>query len=408
MRMDSDIAICGGGIVGSSLALALAREGLSVLLFDMSPAPARGSAGSDRRAFALSLSSCRLLDTLGLADLLRKRGQAVRSVSISDGRAGQGAGPAALGFDAGEIQEDSLGCVIEDRHLRSGLIGLVKHQPGITHLTAAAVSDCRVESSGVMVLLTSGRQYRARVVAGCDGRNGTVARCVSPPRLMKDYGQSALVCTIEHELPHEGVAHQFFMPPGPLAILPLPGCTSSVVWTESTAEVDRLVSLPEAGFISELQPRFGDFLGRLRLVGNRFAWPLSLSLAESIAAPRLVLVGEAAHGFHPLAGQGLNVGLRDAAALAEILVQATRRGEDSGNLAVLRRYQEWRRVDAASLAVATDFFNWIYSNDSDFLRTIRGIGMFMVRGAPWLKRSLIREAAGLSGSLPRLVSGRPL
>ena len=403
--MDGDIAVCGGGIVGTSLALTLAREGFSVLLFDRSPPPAKGPSGADGRAFALSLSSCRLLESIGLAELLRDRGQRIRSVRISDGRAGEGPGPAVLEFDAGEIQSDSLGCMIADRDLRVGLAGLADAEPGIELLMPSAVSGCCVTSSGAVLSLASGREFAASAVAGCDGRTGPVARWIGPRRIEKDYGQSALVCAIAHELPHDGVAQQFFMPPGPLAILPMPGCMSSIVWTESTVQATRLASLPEDAFMRELRPRFGDFLGVLQLAGNRQVWPLTLSLAETIAAPRAVLVGESAHGLHPLAGQGLNVGLRDVAALTEILAGARRRGEDFGSIGVLRRHQERRRIDAVSLAAATDFFNWIYSNDNDLLRAARGLGMSLVGGTPWLRRALIRQAAGLSGNRSGLVPG---
>ena len=403
--MDGDIAVCGGGIVGTSLALKLAREGFSVLLFDRSPPPAKGSSEADGRAFALSLSSCRLLEAVGLAELLRDRGQRIRSVRISDGRAGEGPGPAVLEFNAGEIQSDSLGCMIADRELRVGLAELADAEPGIKLLMPAAVSGCSVTSSGAVLYLSSGQEFTATAVAGCDGRTGPVARWIGPRRIEKDYGQSAIVCAVAHELPHDGVAQQFFMPPGPLAILPMPGCMSSIVWTESTVQATRLASLPEDAFMRELRPRFGDFLGALQLAGDRQVWPLTLSLAETIAVPRAVLVGESAHGLHPLAGQGLNVGLRDVAALTDILVGARRRGEDFGSLEVLRRHQERRRIDAVSLAAATDFFNWIYSNDSDLLRAARGLGMSLVGGAPWLRRALIRQAAGLSGTGPGLVPG---
>ena len=403
--MDGDIAVCGSGIVGTSLALALAREKFSVLLFDRSPPPTEGPVGFDGRAFALSLSSCRLLESIGLAELLRDRGQRIRSVRISDGRAGEGPGPVVLEFDAGEIQSDSLGCMIAELELRVGLAELADAEPGIKLLMPAAVSGCSATSSGVVLSLSSGQEFAATAVAGCDGRTGPVARWTGPRRIEKDYGQSAIVCAVAHELPHDGIAQQFFMPPGPLAILPMPGRMSSIVWTESTVQATRLASLPEDAFMRELRPRFGDFLGALELAGDRQVWPLTLSLAETIAAPRAVLVGESAHGLHPLAGQGLNVGLRDVGALTDILVGARRRGEDFGSIAVLRRHQERRRIDAVSLAAATDFFNWIYSNDNDLLRAARGFGMSLVGGTPWLRRALVRQAAGLSGTGPGLMPG---
>ena len=251
---DSDVAVCGGGIVGTSLALTLARAGFSVLLFDRSPRPAAGPTGVDARAFALSLSSCTLLESIGLSELLRDRGQRIGSVRISDGRAGEGPGPAVLEFDAGEIQSDSLGCMIGDGELRAGLAELADAEPGIEVLAPSVVSDCRVDPSGAVLSLSSGREFSATAVAGCDGRSGPVAKWIDPRRTEKDYGQSAIVCAVAHELPHDGIAHQFFMPPGPLAILPMPGRMSSIVWTESSDQASRLASLPEDAFMRELRP----------------------------------------------------------------------------------------------------------------------------------------------------------
>ena len=207
-------------------------------------------------------------------------------------------------------------------------------------------------------------------------------------------------------MPHEGIAHQFFMPPGPLAILPLTGNRSSIVWSERTAEALRINALDDAGYLEMLRPRFGDFLGEIGLAGARFTYPLGLSLANSFIGERLALVGDAAHGVHPIAGQGLNAGLRDVAALAEVLADASRRGEDMGGRQVLERYQQWRRFDTATLALATDAFNRLFSNDNPLLRLGRDIGMGLVNAAPALRRTFIREAAGLTGDLPRLMQGK--
>ena len=211
-----------------------------------------------------------------------------------------------------------------------------------------------------------------------------------------------------HERPHHGVAHQFFMPAGPLAILPLPGNRCSIVWTEETKNAARIQSLSDDGYLEELRPRFGDFLGEISLAGTRFSYPLNLTLADRFCADRVALVGDAAHGVHPLAGQGLNAGLKDIAALTEILTLAMRRGEDFGRIDVLERYQQWRRFDVITLAAVTDTFNKLFSNDNALLRIGRDLGMGFVNALPGVRRSLIREAAGLTGDLPQLLQGRPI
>jgi 2-octaprenyl-6-methoxyphenol hydroxylase len=224
-----------------------------------------------------------------------------------------------------------------------------------------------------------------------------------------DYGQTALVAAIDHDLPHHGIAQQYFMPTGPLAILPLPGNRSSVVWSETRDNAAVIAALPDDEFLSVLRPRFGDYLGAISLAGPRFSYPLSLSLAERYAAPRIALVGDAAHGVHPLAGQGLNLGLRDVAALAEVLVEAARRGEDIGAEDVLGRYQGWRRFDATSLALGMDAVNGLFGSGNPLIRSARGLGMGLVSAVPQLRRSFMRQAAGLSlEPMPRLLTGQPL
>jgi 2-octaprenyl-6-methoxyphenol hydroxylase len=258
------------------------------------------------------------------------------------------------------------------------------------------------------VTLADGTQASAALVAGCDGRDSQVAWRAGIRRRGGDYGQVSLVCAVAHERPHRGIAHQFFMPEGPLAILPLPGDRSSIVWTESAARAAAIGRLDAAGYLAELRPRFGDFLGDIGLEGVRYSYPLGLSLADSLVAERLALAGDAAHGIHPLAGQGLNLGLRDVATLAEVLVLAHRRGQDVGAADVLADYARWRRADIALLAAATDGINRLFSNDNPVLRLGRDLGLGLVDRLPPLRRALIAEAAGLTGDLPRLLRGRPL
>ncbi|MGR3579522.1 MAG: FAD-dependent monooxygenase, partial [Sagittula sp.] len=234
--------------------------------------------------------------------------------------------------------------------------------------------------------------------------SGTAARA-GIRRTGWGYGQTALVCAISHEKPHAGVAHQLFLPSGPLAILPLPGNRSSIVWSETEHRAKAIDALGDAEYLQVLRPRFGDFLGEIGLAGQRFTYPLNLTLANRFVDTRLALVGDAAHGMHPIAGQGLNAGLRDVAALAHVLSHANARGEDIASEPVLARYQSWRRFDTASLAASTDLFNRLFSNDNPLLRLARDAGMAAVNAVPGLRRGIIREAAGLTGDLPDLMRG---
>ncbi|GAB1361475.1 hypothetical protein MASR1M32_07110 [Rhodobacter sp.] len=259
------------------------------------------------------------------------------------------------------------------------------------------------------VTLASGRCLTGRLLVGCDGRGSGVAARAGIRRQGWGYGQTALVTAIQHEKNHEGTAHQFFMPAGPLAILPLPGGHhSSIVWSETDDQAAAIQALDDAGYLAALRPRFGDFLGEIALAGARFTYPLSLSLAERFVADRVALVGDAAHGVHPIAGQGLNLGLRDVGALAEVLILARRRGEDIGSAVPLEEYQRWRRFDATSLALGMDGVNRLFSNDNPLLRLGRDLGMGLVNALPGLRRGFIRQAAGLQGELPRLLAGKPI
>jgi 2-octaprenyl-6-methoxyphenol hydroxylase len=243
------------------------------------------------------------------------------------------------------------------------------------------------------------------MVVGADGRASGTAQRAGISRTGWGYGQTAVVCAVEHEKPHGGVAHQFFMPNGPLAILPLTENRSSIVWSETDTRAAMLAQLPDDAFLDELRPAFGSFLGQIGLAGQRFTYPLNLTLADSMIGERLALIGDAAHGVHPIAGQGLNAGLRDVAALADVLMDARRTGQDVGGPQVLQRYQQWRRFDTATLAIATDTFNRLFSNDNPLLRAARDVGMGVVNAIPGLRRGFVREAAGLTGDLPSLMRG---
>jgi len=311
-------------------------------------------------------------------------------------------------FDHAEIEEGPMGFMVEDRHLRRAFLEAMAEEKGITQINGRTVVAQDAAAQGVTLTLDDNSTLTGGLLVGCDGRSSGTAARAGIKRSGWDYGQTALVCAIEHDLPNHGVAHQFFMPPGPLAILPLTGNRSSIVWSERTEMAQRINALPESDYLQVLRPRFGDFLGDIGLAGDRFTYPLNLTIANSFIGDRMALVGDAAHGMHPIAGQGLNAGLRDVGALAEVLTLAGRRGEDIGSTLVLERYQEWRRFDTAALAMATDVFNKLFSNDNPLLRIGRDIGMGIVGSLPGLRRGFVREAAGLTGDLPKLLQGRAI
>ena len=407
MDRNSDLLIVGGGLNGPCLALAAAQAGLSSTIIDALPEKVRKNAAFDGRSYALAAASQRLLAALGLWDELADVAQPMLEIKVSDGRAGEGPSPFFLHFDHAEIEDGPMGYMVEDRHLRRVLMEASHAHPQITTVEDRVIAQ-RVVAGGVEVDLASGKTLTGGMVVGADGRASGTAERAGIRRTGWDYGQTALVCAIAHDKPHHGIAHQFFMPQGPLAILPLTDNRSSIVWSETHDNAKAIHALSDEDYLTVLRPRFGDFLGEISLAGKRWTYPLNLTLANSFVAERLALVGDAAHGVHPIAGQGLNAGLRDVAALAQVMAEARRRGEDIGAPDVLERYAEWRRSDVATLAMATDGFNKLFSNDNPILRGLRDIGMGAVNAIPGLRRAFIREAAGLGGDIPQLLRGQPL
>jgi 2-octaprenyl-6-methoxyphenol hydroxylase len=403
MEHDSDILIVGGGLNGPLLALAAARSGLSSTVIDAIPETARAEDGFNGKSYALALASVRLLRNLGIWDRVADNAQPMLDIKVSDGRPGEGPAPFFLHFDHAEIEEGPMGHMLEDRFLRRALLGAMEEVPQITQVSGDRVIAQDLDKTGVTVTLASGRALRGRLLVGADGRASGTATRTGIRRTGWRYGQTALVAAIEHALPHHGVAHQFFMPSGPLAILPLPGNVSSIVWSETDKVAAQFAALSDEDFLEVLRPRFGDFRGEIALRGARYTYPLSLSIANRFVSDRLALIGDAAHGVHPIAGQGLNAGLRDVAALAQVLHEAAHRGEDIAAQDVLERYQQWRRFDTATLALATDLTNRLFSNDNPLLRAARDLGMGAISRMPALRRGFIREAAGLTGELPTLM-----
>lgn len=403
--MENDLIIVGGGLNGPTLALAAAQAGCKVTIIDSLPVDRRKRLDFDGRSYALALASMRLLRGIGVWDAISENAQPMREIKVTDGRAGEGPSPRMMHFDHAEIEEGPMGYMVEDRHLRRAFLDAMAQDPLITHLSGETVVAQKVGPAEAHITLQSGKTCTGTLLIGSDGRQSGTAARAGIKRTGWGYGQTAVVCAVAHEKPHDGIAHQFFMPAGPLAILPLTENRSSIVWSETDARAAELAAMNDADFLTALRPAFGSFLGEISLTGKRFTYPLGLTLANSLIADRVALIGDAAHGVHPIAGQGLNAGLRDVAALVDVLSEARGRGEDIGGPHVLARYQQWRRFDTATLAVATDTFNRLFSNDNPLIRAVRGLGMGAINAAPGLRRAFIREAAGLTGDLPSLMRG---
>ena len=405
--LDSDVIVVGGGLGGAGAALALASAGLDVIALDAAPEPPRDGS-FDGRAYAVALGSQRFWDQVGVWGAIADHAQKMTDVLVTDGRVSEGASPLFLHFDHREAEGGVFGWMAEDRHLRPAALDAMKANPRVDLRHGVRVAKVDAETGRAVVTLENGETLAASLVVACDGRDSPLRAAAGIKRLHWDYPQNGLVSAVAHEKPHQGVAHELFLPAGPFAILPLTGNRSSLVWTERRAEAARIHALPDDAYLAELERRFGDFLGSLTLEGDRWTYPLKFSIAHDYVAPRLALTGDAAHAIHPIAGQGLNLGVRDAAALAEVLAEAMRRGEDIGDIAVLRRYQQWRRFDSAALAFATDGLNRLFSNDVGPVRALRDLGLAAVNRMPGAKRWFMKAAAGLAGETPRLMKGESL
>ncbi len=403
MIKNVDIAIVGGSLTGAATALAAAQAGFRVVVIDQLAAHTQVEQDFDGRSYAMALTSVRLLKALGLWTDLVETAQPILKIKVADGSSNTGPSPLFMQFDHAEIEEGPMGHMVEDRFLRPLLQQEMACYEIIEYIAGTALIEQAISGSEMQLTLSDGRQISTRLLIGADGRKSPSAGRAGINRIGWEYVQTALVCAIQHEIPHGGVACQYFLPAGPLAILPLTENRASIVWSETAKNAKQIMALSEAEYLSVLQPRIGDYLGKISMAGKRYSYPLDLTLAESFVAPRLALIGDAAHGLHPIAGQGLNAGLRDIAALVQVLKEAKLRGEDIGASATLMRYQEWRRFDATSLALATDAFNRLFSNDNSLLRLGRDMGMAIINAVPKARRSFIREAAGLTGTLPDLM-----
>ncbi|MEO1038934.1 MAG: FAD-dependent monooxygenase [Pseudomonadota bacterium] len=411
-----DVVVAGGGLAGLTLALALHKAGVTVAVVDALPMDARTAPTFDGRASALAYTSWRMLEAVGAARHMDGHVQRIEDILVVDGRPYDGMkhggpGSSQLHFDRREIhpgdEDEPLGWMAENRHTRIALAKAAE-DAGLPVFAPRRASGMQVEPGGARLLLEDGGYLKGSLIVACDGKFSRLREQAGIRTQGREYGQKGLVLTVEHERSHEGVAYEFFMPAGPFAILPLPGRRSSLVWTERTAAADALLAMDEAGFQEALDARFGDFLGAVKPVGPRFAYPLGLKIAERFIDERLALVGDAARAIHPIAGQGFNLGVRDSAALAEAVVAAKRCGLDPGASASLQPYERWRKLDSALLSAGTDVFNTLFSNDVGPVRALRGFGLGLVDRIPPARAFFMRQAGGETGDLPALLRGESL
>jgi 2-octaprenyl-6-methoxyphenol hydroxylase len=406
-----DVLIGGAGFAGLALAIALRQSlGGSFRVVVADPAlrsgPADNKRPDDVRASAIAAAARRLFETIGVWDAVAEAAQPILDMAVTDSKLGDAVRPVFLTFDGEIAPGEPFAHMIENGPLIAALLARAKRE-GV-ELRAAAVTDFETAAERIEARFDGGDTISARLLVAADGARSAIRERAGIQCTGWSYGQSGIVTTVRHERDHHGRAEEHFLPAGPFAILPLKGRRASIVWTEDAAEAERIVALPDAAFHAELERRFGLRLGDIEVIGPRRAYPLGLSVARAFVADRLALIGDAAHVIHPIAGQGLNLGLRDVAALAEAVVDAARLGLDVGSATVLERYQRWRRFDTAAMGLATDGLNRLFSNQSDALRLLRDVGLGLVDRAPPLKGLFIREAAGLTGEVPKLLKGEAL
>ena len=413
-----DVVISGASFAGLALARALVTafgDEIRIAIVDLKPPRiAPPSATDDARAFALSAGARRMLQTLGIWEDLAPVSQPVTEIQITDSSLDAGVRPILLTYDnhlePGEAAaaRETASHIVPASALERALSAAVASTASIDVIAPAGIAHFTDNGASISVTLDDGRELTAQLLVGAEGRRSPSRDRARIKTVGWEHGQTAIVTTIAHERPHEGRAIQHFLPAGPFAILPLPDNRACLTWTEDATEAQRILALDDAGFLAEVETRVAGRLGTLALAGPRQSWPLATHLTRAYVAPRFALVGDAAHGVHPIAGQGVNLAFRDVAALAEIVADSLRLGLDPGSLEALGRYERWRRFDSAMSAAAFDGLNRLFSNDWLLLRAARDFGLGLVDRLPEVKHRLVTEAAGLTGDLPRLFKAERL
>jgi 2-octaprenyl-6-methoxyphenol hydroxylase len=400
-----DVLIAGAGFAGLALAIAL-RQGLGPTFSVAVADPMLARETSDARASAIAAAARRLFETIGVWADVEADAEPILDMVVTDSRLKDAVRPVFLTFGGEVAPGEPFAHMVENAPLIAALVANAKAE-GVL-LRATAVTNIVHEEPLIHAQLADGENKGARLIVAADGARSHIRELAGIQSFGWWYEQSAIVTTVAHEREHHGRAEEHFLPAGPFAMLPLRNRRSSIVWTERTAEAERIVALDDTAFHAELEQRFGLKLGDIAIAGARRAYPLGFFVARAFVADRIALVGDAAHMIHPIAGQGLNMGLRDVAALAEAIVDAARLGLDPAGADVLERYQRWRRFDTMAMGVATDGLNRLFSNHSDALRLVRDLGLGLVDRLPGLKQVFIREAAGLVGEVPKLLRGEAL
>jgi 2-octaprenyl-6-methoxyphenol hydroxylase len=410
-----DVIIGGGGMVGLSLAIALAREGLEIVVADPVPQAAATDVRFDGRVCALSYASVRMFQALGLWDHLENDAQPINDILVTDAKLGGKPSPFSLHFDAAEAHVDALGYIVENRHTRTALFKVASKLANLRLIAPAALTNLAHEGAGIVATLANGETVKASLAIAADGRESPMRELMGLKVISWSYAQWGIVATVAHEKPHNGVAYEHFLPAGPFAILPMTPLRaedgqktinrSSLVWTEKDALAPAVMKLDDASFDAEIARRFGSHLGATRAAGPRWSYPLKFHLARGFVTPRFALAGDSAHGIHPIAGQGFNLGLKDAAALSEIVLDAARLGLDIGSHDTLQKYERWRRFDSFVMSLAMDGLNRLFSNEIAPLRVLRDVGIGFVDSIGPARRFFMRHAAGDVGKLPRLMRG---
>lgn len=405
--MQSDVIIIGGGLVGMALALALDAHGLTSAVVDAADLDATLAPGFDGRASAIASAPARMLRAIGLGQVLDDHGCAINQIRVTDGLS-----PLHLHFDARTegAAADPLGYMLENRLLRVALMAAAKPAKHVSVFAPARVADIRREATGATVTLADGTELRAPLVIAADGRRSMVREGAGIRVSSWRYPQTAIVTMIGHERPHDSIAFELFYPTGPFAILPLKGVPqapnrSAIVWSIENDDAPGYTKLGPRALAAEIDKRIGGFLGKIELIAPSSSYPLGFHHAETYSAERLLLIGDAAHGIHPIAGQGLNMGLRDVAALAQVLVESARLGLDLGAPAVLARYSAWRRFDNSMVAGVTDALNRLFALKGRGPALVRRLGLAGVERIAPLKARFMAEARGETGDLPALLHG---